>query len=84
MSSVATATAPVYPVPGMSFDSQFCALIRPNSELPIRRVVETVDTEPGAAGYIVTIEASMADKEKDLLSGKGTRPVIKYNVGKMS
>lgn len=77
MSSVATHLAPGYLVLGMSFDVQFCAPVRPNSELLIRWVVKTVDPKPRLAGYIVTVKGGMADKEKDLLLGKGTCLVIK-------
>lgn len=77
MSSVATHLAPGYLVLGMSFELQFCAPARPNTELFIHWEVKTVEPKPRLAGYIVTIEGGMADEEKDLLLGKGTCLVIK-------
>lgn len=77
MSSIATNLAPGYLVLGMNFELQFCAPVRPNSKLLIRWVVKTVDPKPRLAGYIVTIEGTMTDGEKDLLLCKGACLVIK-------
>lgn len=77
MASMATYLAPGFLVMGMSFDVQFVAPVRPETELRIHWVVKTVVPKTRLGGYIVTTEGGIRDSEKDLLLGNGTSLVIK-------
>ena len=77
MASMATNLAPGYLVMGMSFDVQFVAPVRPETELRIHWVVKTVVLKTRLAGYIVTIEGGITDGDNELLRSKGTSLVIK-------
>lgn len=76
MGSVATDLAPGFLTLGLKFELEFRAPVRPDIELLIHWVIKTVEPKPSLAGYIVSVEGGISDKERDLLWGRGTCLVI--------
>lgn len=76
MGSVATDLAPGFLTLGLKFELEFRAPVRPDIELLIHWVVKTVEPKPSLAGYVVSVEGGIADKERDLVWCRGTCLVI--------
>lgn len=76
MGSVATDLAPGFLTLGLKFELEFRAPVRPDIELLIHWVIKAVEPKPSLAGYIVSVEGGISDKEGDLVLCRGKCLVI--------